>query len=127
MVMYPEFVVVAMSREQDSESGKFTQVYSDAEFIDALETLGQAGTADIAEVVGCGEKNAYRRLGALEEEGRVTSRMVGRAKLWELADGPNGINPDDPFWSAEPISTGGPTDVSANIDKYLYAAAREDE
>lgn len=125
--MYPATVWSFMPREQDSESGQFTQVYSDEDFLAALEELGQAGTADVAEAVGCGEKNAYRRLGALEEEGRVTSRTVGRAKLWELADGPNGINPDDPFWSADPVSTGGPTDVSANVDEYLYAAGNEDE
>ena len=116
-----------MPRQQDNDSGKFTQVYSDEDFIDALDELGQAGTAEVAEVVGCAEKNAYRRLRSLAEEGEVTSQTVGRAKLWELVAGPNGINPDDPFWSAEPVSTGGPTDVSSNVDEYLYADRREDE
>lgn len=115
-----------MPRQHDSESGEFAEVYSDEMFLDALDELGQAGTVEVAEVVGCAEKNAYRRLGTLEEEGRVTSRTVGRAKLWELVDGPNGINPDDPFWSAEPVASGGPTDVSSNVDEYLYRS-REDE
>jgi hypothetical protein len=126
MVMCPNFLGISMSRQHDSESGEFEQVYADEAFIDALDELGQAGTVEVAEAVGCGEKNAYRRLGALEEEGRVTSQTVGRAKLWELVEGPNGINPDDPFWSAETVSSGGPTDVSSNVDEYLYAS-REDE
>jgi hypothetical protein len=30
------------------------------------------------------------------------------------------INPDDPFWEAEPAASGGPTDLSERVDEYLY-------
>ena len=109
-----------MPRQQDSDSGKFTQVYADEEFIDALDALGQAGTAEIAKAVGCGEKNAYRRLTDLAEEGRVESRTVGNAKLWELADGPNGVDPDDPFWETAGMISSDEGDLAETVDEELY-------
>jgi hypothetical protein len=112
-----------MPRQQDGDSGKFTQVYDDEEFAAALDALGQAGTAEVAEVVGCGEKNAYRRLTALEDEGRVESRTVGNAKLWELTDGPNGIDPGDPFWNSTGIVSSGEGDLSETVDEELYGPA----
>lgn len=32
------------------------------------------------------------------------------------------VDPDDPFWSAEPVAAGGPTDVASNVDEYLYGS-----
>lgn len=116
-----------MPRQQDKESGKFTQVYTDDDFIDALDELGQAGTADVAEAVGCGEKNAYRRLSSLEDEGRVVSRRIGAAKLWELAAGPNGINADDPFWDTAGMVSSGEGDLSTTVDEELYGPTEASE
>lgn len=112
-----------MPRQQDSESGKFTQVYDDEDFLDALDELGQAGTAEVAETVGCGEKLAYRRLRALDGDGQVESRTIGNAKLWELAAGANGVNPDDPFWDAAGMISSGEGDLSETVDEELYGSA----
>lgn len=112
-----------MPRQQNGDSGKFTQVYDDEAFIDALDTLGQAGTAAVAEAVGCGEKNAYRRLTDLADEGRIESRTVGNTKLWELADGPNGIDPDDPFWDTAGMVSSGEGNLAETVDEELYGSA----
>lgn len=127
MVIYPDCVAVFMPRQQDTDSGKFTQVYSDEEFIDALDELAQAGTAEVAETVGCGEKLAYRRLRDLEDESRVESRSIGNAKLWELADGTNGVDPDDPFWDTAGTVSSGEGDLSVTVDRELYGPVESTE
>ena len=114
-----------MPRQQDPETGKFSSVYDDDDFLDALRDLGQAGTGEIAELVGCSSDHAYRRLRALEENGRVESRVIGGAKLWERVDGPSGVNPDDPFFSFEAVASGEQTDAS-KVDEYLYGSAAAD-
>ena len=114
-----------MPRRQDTETGKFTQVYDDEAFLTTLDELGQAGTNEIADAVGCSEKYAYIRLRDLEDEGEVTSRTVGRAKLWERTDGVNGVNPDDPFFSRETYSAGEPTDTSERVDEILYGSGTD--
>lgn len=111
-----------MPRQQDPETGQFTSVYDDEAFLDALRQLGQGGTGEIAELVGCSDDHAYRRLRSLQDDGRVESRVVGGAKLWERVDGPSGVNPDDPFFSFEPVATGEHTDAS-KADEYLYGVA----
>ena len=127
MVICLDGVLTLMPRQQDSDSGKFTQVYADEDFIDALDVLGQAGTAEVAAAVGCGEKLAYRRLRDLDAEGRVESRSIGNAKLWELADGPNGVNPDDPFWGTAGMVSSGEGDLSVTVDEELYGPAESTE
>jgi hypothetical protein len=114
-----------MPRQQDPETGQFTSVYDDEAFLNALRELGQGGTGEIAELVGCSDDHAYRRLRSLQEDGRVASRVVGGAKLWERVDGPNGVNPDDPFFSFEPVASGEHTDAS-KTDEYLYGSATAD-
>jgi len=37
------------------------------------------------------------------------------------------IDPEDPFWDAEPVAAGTPTDVSGNVDEYLYDPDLTDE
>lgn len=114
-----------MPRQQDPETGKFSPVYNDDDFLDALRKLGQAGTGEIAELVGCSSDHAYRRLRSLEEDGRVDSRVVGGAKLWERVGGPSGVNPNDPFFSFEAVASGERTDAS-KADEYLYGPGTAD-
>lgn len=79
--------VVVPGEDRDDESGRFETSYSDDDFRAAVETLGPGvGTADIADMVGCGRDTAYRRLRGLEDDGEVESRKVGMARLWSLPD-----------------------------------------
>ena len=72
-------------KDREEESGRYTTSYPNSDFIDAIRTLGgMAGTSEIAETVGCTRRTAYTRLQSLESEGKLTSRKVGNAKLWEL-------------------------------------------
>jgi hypothetical protein len=69
------------------DSGKYTETYPLAEFIDALEALGgSAGTQEVADAVGCKYRTANAKLHELKEEGRVDARKVGNAYLWMLDD-----------------------------------------
>lgn len=73
--------------ERNDESGQFTPTYTAEDFIDALRDLdGGATTQEIREYVGCAYRTAHAHLTDLEAEGRVTSRDVGRAKLWSLSE-----------------------------------------
>ncbi len=74
------------NRERDEESGKFTEEYPQKAFLDALDELGPTGTTDVSEYVGCDRRTAYLKLQSLEEDGKITSRKVGNALLWELDD-----------------------------------------
>lgn len=71
-------------RGRDEESGKFTEEYPEEDFIKALKKLESSGTTDIAEFVGCDRRTAYLKLNSLEEVGKVESKKIGNALLWEL-------------------------------------------
>lgn len=76
-----------MSRERDDESGKYTDAYSDMDFLNAISTEdGVAGTGDIADLVGCSHRQALNRLKELEQNNRVTSKDVGRSLIWQLTE-----------------------------------------
>ena len=72
--------------EQDRETGKITQRYGDEEFIEVVKDSAPASTSEVAEGVGCSSDNAYRRLKALEEIGKVESKMAGNSLIWFLAE-----------------------------------------
>jgi hypothetical protein len=76
-----------MPRERDTESGEYTESYPLVDFIDALESLGgTAGTREVSDEVGCAYRTAHAKLVELEDEGRVSSRRVGNARLWMLGE-----------------------------------------
>lgn len=80
-------MTTAMARERDENSGKYTDAYSDDDFLEALrEEDGVAGTGDIADSVGCTRRNALNRLRELEESSQVTSKEVGRSLVWMLIE-----------------------------------------
>ena len=68
--------------EQNKDTGKIEQVYSDEEFVNAAEQQPLASTKEIAEIVGCSQENAYRRLKALEGTDDVESKMAGNSLIW---------------------------------------------
>lgn len=76
--------VYMAERGRDEESGKFTEEYPEEDFIKALKELESSGTTDIAEFVGCDRRTAYLKLNSLEEAGKVESKKIGNALLWEL-------------------------------------------
>jgi predicted ArsR family transcriptional regulator len=75
-----------MGRERDEETGKFTTQYQREDFLNALEEGDFLATSDVAEVVGCTQNLAYRRLKELENEGKVKSKEIGRFLAWQKAD-----------------------------------------
>jgi len=74
-----------MPSERDAESGKYTDAYSDGDFIGAIQAEGGlAGTSAVAEIVGCTHRQALNRLKELQEQNKVTSKDVGRALVWQI-------------------------------------------
>jgi GTP-sensing pleiotropic transcriptional regulator CodY len=77
--------------DRDESSGRYSESFPSERFVDAIEALGgAAGTQEIADQVGCQYRTAYGKLRDLESDGRVTSRKVGNARLWSVADGLKG-------------------------------------
>lgn len=109
-----------MPRKQDSQSGRFSEVYSDEDFLSVLAERGQAATSEIADTLGCSREHAYRRLRDLKDYGSVESRTVGGSKLWERVDGPSGVNPDDPFWNSAGMVSSSEGNLSTTVDQELY-------
>ena len=70
--------------KHDETTGKFAAEYSGEDFVDAVGTLDLPTTSDVADAVGCAHRTALHHLNRLEEEGRLDSRMAGRAKLWRV-------------------------------------------
>ena len=68
--------------EQDEETGKISQQYSDEQFIEVVKNSAPASTSEVAEGVGCSSDNAYRRLKSLEEADRIDSKMAGNSLIW---------------------------------------------
>jgi DNA-binding transcriptional ArsR family regulator len=82
-----ETVQMDMNDERDAGTGQFAQKYDDEEFFNALrEHDGAAGTATVADVVGCPQRTAYHHLDRLREEGLVSSQRIGGSMLWLLAN-----------------------------------------
>lgn len=75
-----------VNQERDPDSGKLTKQYSDKDFLGAVDTHEPASTSEVAEEVGCSRRNADTRLRQLQEDGQVTSKMVGNSRIWLLAE-----------------------------------------
>lgn len=74
--------------ERDTDTGKFEEKYNDEDFVAAIRDFdGAAGTADVADAVGCPHSTAYYRLDRLRDDGRIDSRRVGNAVLWVIDNG----------------------------------------
>ncbi len=71
-----------MGRDRDEYSGRFTQEYTDEDFVRAVEKLGSCSTKEVADHVECSSDLAYRRLTELASEGRIGSEKVAGNYRW---------------------------------------------
>ena len=69
-------------RLRNEKSGRYIEEFPTEAFLDALNAIGVAGTGEVSEQVRCSHELAYKRLQTLENEGQVTSRLVGQTRLW---------------------------------------------
>jgi CTP-dependent riboflavin kinase len=76
-----------MTPKRDDTTGQYVADHPPEEFIEVIDRLGGAGTQEVADEVGCRYQSAYKRLRALEDEGRITRRKIANANLWVLSDG----------------------------------------
>jgi predicted transcriptional regulator len=74
-----------VGRERD-ESGQYTAVYTDNDFLSAVSEHEPASTNEVANAVGCVHQNADYRLRQLEERDEVRSKKVGRELVWMLTE-----------------------------------------
>lgn len=93
--------------KHDETTGKFAAEYSAEDFVDAVATLDLPTTSDVADAVGCAHRTALHHLNRLEEEGRLDSRMAGRAKLWRVVEDVQdaGVTPDSGTEAVTPDRT----------------------
>lgn len=73
-----------MPNRKRGESGQYEKTISDEEILEFIREQGGAPTHDVAEEFGYAQPSAYRRLRELDEDGRVSSRMIGNSLLWEV-------------------------------------------
>lgn len=83
MYAWVKTVVQMPYEKRDEESGEFVADFEPREFVKAVARVdGLATTSAVADEVGCSNRLALDRLTELEEDGRVSSQMAGRAKVW---------------------------------------------
>lgn len=110
-----------MSEPNRDDRGQFESEHADEDFLEAVERLAPAGTAEIADTIGVTRQNADHRLRRLEDEGLVSSKTIGNSLAWSLADDeetPRRVDPDDAFWDAEAYA--GEAMSASAIDDDLY-------
>lgn len=119
-----------MSNERD-DRGQFVEQVTLEDVLGILRRTDEPMTAtEIGAELGVSNRAALNKLDVLHERGDVRRKDVGaRSVVWWLPDEPavtEELNPEDPFWSADPVAAGGPTDVSANVDDYLYGSPADE-
>lgn len=77
---------VTQNDDRDRDRGRFTPVYDDADFIQAIRDRDDmASTRQVADAVGCDKDTAYRRLRSLrDEQNKLTSEDIGNTLLWRI-------------------------------------------
>lgn len=75
-----------MSDRPRDDASRFTEEFSDDDFLEAVANNDPPTTGKIADIVGCSQPTAYQRLDALCENGEVVKRKVGNANVWRLPD-----------------------------------------
>lgn len=118
-----------MSQDRErNDRGQYVGTISLEDVIEAIrQTDSPVATApELGEILDCSSETVRQKLVTLHEQGRVERRTVGaNAVVWWLTDTEDTvdeINPDDPFWSADPYAGDEPVSED-DIDDILYGEA----
>ena len=68
------------------EQGSADMVHDEEEYLDAIREHSPASTKEIADAVGVTRQGADYRLRKLEQDNKVTAKMVGNSLVWMVAD-----------------------------------------
>jgi hypothetical protein len=118
---------MSRGRERD-ERGRFVETIALEDVIAAIQRSDTpvVTAKEVGESLGCTSEAARRKLIALLDEGVVERRKVGAGAViwWLVEDDPalddaDEIDPEDPFWNAEPFS-GGELVEEDDLDDVLY-------
>lgn len=73
-----------MSNTDRDEQGRFAAKHTDDDVLAAVRKHEPAGTTEVADELGSKRPSADYRLRRLEEERKVTSKMIGNSLAWSL-------------------------------------------
>lgn len=74
-------------KDRDERSGRYTGLYSDEDFVDAVaNSEDPVVTSDVIDVVGCSQKTAHSRLTGLAEDGRLERQNISNTLVWRVID-----------------------------------------
>jgi ribosomal protein S25 len=113
---------------QRGETGQYVETVTQEDVLGVFSRVeGPVITSsDVADALDCSRETARRKLRELSEQGRVGNRETGRTVIWWRVSSkePNPVDPDDPFFTDRPMFTSGNSDISHNVDEYLYGSKR---
>jgi hypothetical protein len=112
-----------MSRNRN-ESGQYTDEVTLDDVLSVFEEVEGpvVTTGDVAEVTGCSDDTARRKLSTLRDRGLLARRKTaGRMLYWLLKPAnPNPVNPNDPIFTHRPSFSSGQENLSERVDDLLY-------
>lgn len=115
-------------KRQRGETGQYVETVTQEDVLGVFSRVeGPVITSsDVADALDCSRETARRKLRELSEQGRVGNRETGRTVIWWQVGGeePNPVDPTDPFFTDRPTFASGSSNVSRNVDEYLYGSKR---
>ncbi|WP_433634700.1 hypothetical protein [Halomicrococcus sp. NG-SE-24] len=116
-------VVAGMSKDR-GDSGRYVETVTLTDVLAVFEEVeGPIVTSgDVADTLDCSRETARRKLGQLEDKGRVKNRQTAGRVVWWLADedGAHEVDPSDPIFTRTTYRSGIATDASERVDELLY-------
>ena len=116
------------SDRRRAKTGQYVETITHENVLDVFSRVeGPVITSsDVADTLDCSRETARRKLRDLSDQGRVGNRETGRTVIWwrVSSEEPNPVDSDDPFFTDRPTFASGNTDVSHNVDEYLYGSKR---
>lgn len=74
-------------RKQHPETARFTTVYAETDFINAISEALQnpsVQAAEVSEILGCSPEYAKKRLRSMAESGLIEGRIIGNVWTYRL-------------------------------------------
>ena len=74
-------------RKQHPETARFTTVYHDDDFVNAIDEASRTPSVqavEVADILGCSTQYAKKRLAKMEKEGIIDGKIIGNVWTYRL-------------------------------------------